>query len=260
VIAQIFYESTFEKLQVENIGQFHLIFSFVISILIAFRVNVSYSRWWEGRTYWGNLVNNSRNIALKFNNFIGLKNEPIFIKYLCTFPQIFKFHLRGQIDTPECQELIKQLDLPVKENDHIPNSIINQMYKIINSYRLAGKISLEQYLSMDVHLANIIDLAGGCEKIVSTPIPTPFKIFIRQALLFYMVIFPFGWVEKFGFLIIPMIIVIVDVLLGLELISEEIETPFAGSDVKDGELHDNTLDLNGISQKIALNVQSIANS
>jgi putative membrane protein len=254
------YTRSLEQLQVENIGQFHLIFSFVISILIAFRLNISYSRWWEGRTYWGNLVNNSRNLALKFNNYIGLNNEPRFLNYLRTFPQILKFHLRGQIDTPECQELIKQLDVTVNPNDHIPNSIVNQMYKIINDHRLSGKISLEQYLSMDIHLASIIDLAGGCEKIVSTPIPTPFKIFIRKALLFYMIIFPFGWVEKFGFLIIPMIIVIVDILLGLELISENIESPFGGTDERGYAIYDNTLDLDGISSKIAKNVDSIANS
>ncbi len=57
-----------------------------------------------------------------------------------------------------------------------------------------------------------------------------------------------------------MIIVIVDVLLGLELISEDIEAPFAGTDKRGCELHDNTLDLEGISQKIAQNVDSIANS
>lgn len=178
VITQLFYDELFEDLQVQNIGQFHLIFSFVISILVAFRVNASYARWWEGRTYWGSLVNNSRNLALKFHNYIGLNNEARFYNYLSLLPTILKFHLRKQIDMPECQDLIKQLDLDVSINDHIPSNIVNQMYKIINDYRIAGKISLEQYLSMDVHLANIIDLVGGCEKIVSTPIPKPFKIFI----------------------------------------------------------------------------------
>lgn len=75
-----------------------------------------------------------------------------------------------------------------------------------------------------------------------------------------MIIFPFGWVEKFGLLIIPMIIVIVDVLLGLELISEDIEDPFLGIDSRGSAIHDTTLDLDGIAKKIAHNVQGIANS
>lgn len=256
VIAQLIYDDTFEELQIQNIGQFHLIFSFVISILVAFRVNASYARWWEGRGYWGSLVNNSRNLAIKFNNYIGLNNEPKFLAYLSTFPTILKFHLRKQ--TVQCGEVVNNLGLHVSEADHIPTTIINEMYKTINSYRVQGKISFEQYLSMDTHLANIIDLMGGCEKIVSTPIPSPFKIFIRQALLFYMIIFPFGWVEQFGFLIIPIMIVIVDVLLGLELISEDIEDPFSGFDHKGSAIHNTTLDLDGISAKIAANVKGIA--
>lgn len=261
VIAQVFYDSAFEKLQVQNIGQFHLIFSFVLSILIAFRVNISYARWWEGRSLWGSLVNNSRNLALKFNNYIGLNNNPQFLNYLRNFPAILKFHLRRQIDTPECQELIKQMNLTTTDTaTHIPNEIVNQMYKIVNSYRLEGKISIEQYLSIDVHLASLIDVMGGCEKILNTPIPVAFKVFVRKALLFYMLIFPFGWVEKFGLLIIPMLIVIVDILLGLELISEDIESPFKGFDESGASLEDTTLDLDSISSKIASNVDSIANS
>lgn len=225
VIAQLFYDNIFEEFGIQNIGQFHLIFSFVISILVAFRVNASFSRWWEGRGQWGSLVNNSRNLALKFNNFIGLANNQQFLSYLANFAIIFKFHIRGEYD--QCQKYLDSLgyNLPLKK--HIPNQLIHEMYKIINRYRLDGKLSLEQYLAMDTHLANIVDVVGSCEKIVNTPIPTPFKIFVRQALIFYMIIFPFGWVEKFGFLIIPMIIIIVDVLLGLELVSEEIEDPFS---------------------------------
>ncbi|MCC2645260.1 MAG: hypothetical protein K0R94_1038 [Burkholderiales bacterium] len=260
VIAQILYDNTFEKLQVQNIGQFHLIFSFVISILVAFRVNTSYARWWEGRSNWGYLVNNSRNLALKFNTFIGLNNDPQFLNYLAHFPMILKFHLRKQIDTPECQALLNQLNLPGTDRSHIPNSIINEMYKIVNNYRLDGKISLEQYLLMDPHLANIVDVTGACEKILNTPVPAAFKIFVHKALLFYMLVFPFGWVEKFGFLIIPMLIVIVDILLGLELVAEDIESPFNGLDGLDCSLHDTTLNLDDISQKIAANVKSIANS
>lgn len=256
VVAQLFYDDIFEELQVQNIGQFHLIFSFVISILVAFRVNASYSRWWEGRGHWGNLVNNSRNLALKFNNYIGLNNEPKFLDYLSMFPTVFKFHIRKQYT--QCNKIINTLGINITDDAHIPSAVINQMYKIINNYRIEGKISLEQYLSMDTHLANIIDLVGGCEKIVNTPLPAPFKMFIRQALLFYMIIFPFGWVEKFGFLIIPMIIVIVDVLLGLELISEDIENPFSGIDYQGSVIYDTTIDLETIALNIASNVKGIA--
>lgn len=255
VVAQLLYDNIFEEFGIQNIGQFHLIFSFIISILVAFRVNVSFARWWEGRGHWGALVNNSRNLALKFNSFIGLSEDKRFLTYLSNFATIFKYHIRNQ--QSECLELLTSFgyNLPLKE--HIPNQVIQEMYKIINQYRIESKISLEQYLAMDTHLANMIDIVGGCEKIANTPIPKPFKIFVRQALLFYMLIFPFGWVEKFGFLIIPMIIIIVDILLGLELVSEEIEEPFSpNNDVN--SFISTKLNLDSIALTIYNNVIEIA--
>ena len=85
---------------------------------------------------------------------------------------------------------------------------------------------------MDVHVLAMTDIIGGCEKILYTPIPKGFSIFTRFALLFYMLIFPFGWVDSFGLLITPIIMVIIYVLLGLEVIAEEMEEPF-GIDYND---------------------------
>lgn len=251
---EIFYSAAFEKLQLFNIGQFHLIFSFVISILIAFRVNVSFSRFWEARGYWGDLVNNSRNLALKFNTYVGLHENKIFLDCLSQLPNIFKLHLRNQLS----QEYIDKLNLNLSVTTHIPLAIIAILYRIVNNYRDAGKISFEQFRALDQHLVNLINLIGGCEKIIKTPIPMPFKIFVRKSLLFYMVIFPFGWADKFGILVIPMIIVIVDVLLGLELVSEDMEEPFNidGSAVG---LHTN-LNLDKIADGLTSEITDIANT
>ena len=45
---------------------------FVISLLLVFRTNTAYERWWEGRKLWGNIVNDSRNLALKINSMIKI--------------------------------------------------------------------------------------------------------------------------------------------------------------------------------------------
>jgi putative membrane protein len=73
---------------------------------------------------------------------------------------------------------------------------------------------------------------------------------VKQGLLFYSLIFPFGWADKFGYLIIPMMLVMLYILLGLEIMSEELEDPF-GTD-------DNDLPLDMIANNIASNVKSIA--
>lgn len=51
----------------KNITIMHTLLGFAISMLLVFRTNTAYDRWWEGRKLWGGLVNNSRNLAIKLN-------------------------------------------------------------------------------------------------------------------------------------------------------------------------------------------------
>lgn len=253
ITAQTFFDKVFDRMQINNLGQFHLIFSFVMTILVGFRINSAYARWWEGRGHWGALVNNLRNLAFKFNNFIGLNNDFLFLKCLATFPTLLKFHLRRQQD--ECIQIMSDLGLKFTPEDNTPNVLVGHLYSRINHYRVEKVISLEQYLALETHLVNLIDVQGGCEKIANTPIPIPFKLFVRQSLAFYMIIFPFGWVEDLGVLIIPILLVLVYILKGLEILSEDIEEPFG----ENGASESNNLPLDSIAVSISQNVYAIAN-
>jgi putative membrane protein len=50
---------------VSNLPVMHSLLGFAISMLLVFRTNTAYDRWWEGRKLWGQLVNVSRNTAIK---------------------------------------------------------------------------------------------------------------------------------------------------------------------------------------------------
>lgn len=240
----------FENATRYNLGQFHLIFSFILTIVISFRVNTSYSRWWEGRVLWGSIVNNCRNLALKFDAFVGIDQYPEFYALLSNLPVIIKAHLRKEI-TATMERELASLNIHIKKQ-HPVLLMIQRLYQIINQLRDEKKIRYEQYLVLDTHLVNLIDMVGGCERIVNTHVPPAFAFFVKQALLFYTLMFPFGWVDTFGFLIIPVMVMIVYILLGLEILSEELEDPF-GRD-------DNDLPLDTIAKGIAANVKQIAES
>ena len=38
---------------------------FIVAVFVGFHSRASHGRWWEGRKLWGQLVNDSRNLALK---------------------------------------------------------------------------------------------------------------------------------------------------------------------------------------------------
>ena len=175
------------------LGQFHLLFNFVLSIMIAFRVNTAYARWWEGRGLWGSLTNNTRNLAFRFEAYLGLNNYPLFKACLTRFAELLKHHLRHERE--DALRICREIGLSFQEHEHLPNAILKYMHQEINNCRRADKISFEQFLTLSESLATFADVLGGCEKILNTPVPVPFNVLIKQALFFYMLIFPFwlGW-------------------------------------------------------------------
>lgn len=231
-----------------NLGQFHLIFSFILTIIISFRLNTSYARWWEGRILWGSILNNCRNLSLKFNTFVGLQQNPEFYQLILKLPRIIKAHLRK--NDVEINKLLKSLTINNEDSKNPVLLVIQPMYAILNKLRDENKIRFEQYMALDTHLVNLIDMIGGCERIANTPVPHAFAFFVKQALLFYAIMFPFGWIETFGLLVLPMMIMIVYILLGLEILAEEIEDPF--------DKDDNDLPLDNIARNIELNIEQIA--
>lgn len=181
-----FFENTHDY----HLGQFHLIFSFILTVIISFRVNSSYSRWWEGRILWGTITNNCRNLGQKFDIFIGLKQQTQFYQLLSKFPLILTAHLRK--NTAQIEKELTTLCIHDSESQHPILLITKRMYAIINELRQNNRLQFEQYLALDAHIVNLIDAVGGCERIANTPIPPAFSYFVKQALLFYVLLFPFG--------------------------------------------------------------------
>ena len=53
----------------------HAALSLVLGWLLVFRTNAAYARWWEARTLWGSLINCSRNLAIKIQEFLSQSSQ-----------------------------------------------------------------------------------------------------------------------------------------------------------------------------------------
>jgi putative membrane protein len=230
------------------LGQFHLLFNFVLSVLIGFRVNTAYARWWEARGLWGQLTNHTRNLTLRLASYFPLSQQPKLVDKLASFALVLKSHLRQ--DREGGIELLASLGLQVGPSDHIPTALLQSIYNEISQMRQTHGLTLEQFLLVSDNLGGLTDVMGGCEKILNTRIPSAFNTLIKQALVFYMLIFPFGWADTFGLFVIPLIIVMIYVLWGLEALADELEDPFG--------FDENDLQLDTMSVNIANNVKQIA--
>jgi len=213
---------------VSNINMMHSILGFVISMLLVFRTNTSYDRWWEGRRLLGELTNVSRNLAIKIKALkLGKAEQEYFVYAIPKYAFALKEHLRERQYFGKNSLLIE-----VDGGKHIPNqiagSMTNRAYSLLND----GKISGEQLIILSGDLGRFTDICGGCERIKRTPIPFSYSAFIKKFLFIYVITLPFGWVFSLGFFVMLIVPFVFYVFTSLELIAEEIEDPF-GHDAND---------------------------
>lgn len=251
VYLELYFE---EELKFQSTIAIHSLLGFVIGLLLVFRTNSAYDRWWEGRKQWGALVNNSRNLSIKLNALIPDQKSEYREFFSCAIPNFvyaFKEHLREGVNKDELEDS-KLTDLgKILEHEHVPNGIVSEMYKKIDELHRDGTISGDQLITIDREFKSLLDILGACERIKNTPIPYSYNIFLKKFIFIYTITLPMGLVFQFEYWSIPICTFILYVFGSLELIAEEIEDPF-GRD-------DNDLPLDDLAHKIKSNVKEIFN-
>jgi putative membrane protein len=218
--------------EVQHLSIVHGLLGFVISLLLVFRTNTAYDRWWEGRRQWGSLVNNCRNLALKLDAILPAGNEAVKAYFRAMIPNYafsMKNHLRGTFIPEELEPAAGFTPDPQK---HVPNQIAGHiMAKVQELYR-QQQITGDQLITINAELQSFTDIVGACERIKNTPIPFSYSVFLKKFIFFYVMTMPFSYVFNAHYLVILIVVFVFYVLASLELIAEEIEDPF-GKDAND---------------------------
>ena len=179
-----------------------------IGIIVGFRNNSAYGRWWEARTLWGQIVNESRSLA----------------RQVCTTPraqaadeaqlstmqsrlvhhQIAYIHaLRQQLRKLDQFEAIQSI-LSVEELDslrgqtNIPVAIQLSMGTMLRDMREHGWIDSLEWQAMDRNLDDLLNAQGGNERIKNTPMPKQYDFFPMLFVQIYCLLLPIGMVENLG--------------------------------------------------------------
>ncbi len=232
--------------------------SIVLGLLLVFRTNTAYERFWEGRKLWGSLVNSIRNLArmiwisVSESSPKDLEEKIQILHLLVVFAIATKLHLRGQPINSEIIDLIPEYWYERLREVHNPplqvalliGEYLQQEFErnCINSYQLTAMLKL---------LDAMVDVLGGCERILKTPIPVAYSIHLKQLLLIYCLTLPFQLVTELAWWTAPIVSVISFTVFGIEQIGIEIENPFG--------LDANDLPLESICQTIQINIEELIN-
>ena len=244
---EIEYWKLTDDSHVKNISVMHSLLGFVISLLLAYRTNTAYDRWWEGRRLWGGLVNSSRNLAIKLS--VILKEETdraYFRKMIPGYASILQKHLN---DNDTAKQLFDDVDLEIDHHKHSPNQVAKILFQKVNDLYVSKKITGDQLIILNNELQSLTDICGACERIKNTPIPYSYSAFIKKFIFIYVLTLPFAYVFILDYFVIPVVVFIFYVLASLELIAEEIEDPFG--------MDDNDLPTKKIAENIKRHIEEL---
>jgi putative membrane protein len=214
-------------------------YNLVLGLLLVFRTNSAYDRFWEGRKAWGTITASIRSlghfiwVAIAESEPQDREDKASALRLLVAFAIATKLKLRQQPINSELESLITQeqiLQLQTIQSTSLQLSVWIGNY--LQKQYDRKLLSVNQLTAMN-GLVN--DMLGGlttCERILSTPIPLAYAIYLKRLLLIYCISLPFQVVNTLHWWTSPIVIILSFVLLGVEEIGTEIENPF-GEDAND---------------------------
>jgi len=213
------------------------ILGIILGLLLVFRTNSAYDRWWEGRKIWGALVNVSRGLAHQLDVQLvtsAPERRGVYAEHLARFPELLRDHLRQPRDYV---------------GEHFPNQLLTELHRDVQADIAAGRLDSSSRITLQPLLQAFDDVLGKCERIRKTPIPFSYSSYVKQFVVLYAVLVPFALVRDFGYGAVIASMFSFFATMGLELLATEIEEPF-GTDPND-------LPLTSIGETIARDVRQI---
>ncbi len=213
------------------------LFGFVLALFLGFRNNASYDRFWEGRKLWGALLNTARALTRQAMTLGNIKNDTIsvhsFVNLLSSFVFALKHQLRGTDAYEDLKSRLNEDQLKiVAGSKYKPAVIMRLLAEWVQKAKDEGFLDSIQQARFDENFDKLSDILGGCERLVSTPIPYSYRVLLHRTVYIYCFLLPFGLVDSLGWFTPLIVVFVAYTFVAFEAIADEIEEPF-GTDAND---------------------------
>jgi putative membrane protein len=242
----------FDRFNLAVDKEFFTFLGIMLSLLLAFRTNTAYDRFYEGRRLWGQLVNNCRNLAVLLHARLpaaDVETRTYLAGLLSNFPIALDGHLRKGVRFEKLEEAEAGFIENLRTAHHVPSRLAALLQEFYEDLLRRDLILPTHLLTIQRHHEALLDVAGACERIKSTPIPFSYSYFIKGFVTVFILTMPFNLLDTYEWLTVPITMFGAYALLGVEMIGDEIEDPF-GKDSND-------LPLTQMANRIRANVHEI---
>jgi putative membrane protein len=206
-------------------------------VLTSFRNSSAYNRWWEARTLWGSLVNNSRSYARQVLTLMEDGNQSlnplkvVLLRRHVAFVKCLSAHLKKEEPADSISDLIGEEAFARRhDTNNFPNDLLNGSAAMISREYMSGKLDSIRLARLESTMVEISNCQGGMERIANTPLPYPYVAFPRLFITLFCLIVPIGLVEELGWFTPLASTVVGFMLLAIEKIGTDLQSPFQASE------------------------------
>jgi putative membrane protein len=202
-----------------------------VSLLLAFRTSQSYERWWEARTVWGAIVNDSRTFIRQLCQYIPDERRDV-LKEFADRQNIFNYALGESLRRLHFSPRVEAyLNFHHVQAMNVPNALLDEHSKGIRQLERIGWVSDIQQVQLNETLARICDSMGKCERIKNTVFPRSYSVLLHTLIYVFAAILPFGLEDKQLVVEIGMTIIIPVLFIAIEKTAIKMQDPFENSPV-----------------------------
>ena len=202
-----------------------------IAIIVTFRNNAAYNRWWEARGLWGQVVNSSRSLAAEL---VALCDDPAFIRRMVHYQIAYVLALRCALLNLRPAEVIAPY-VPAGTADtlaahaNVPTAIQTAMAADLATARRAGTLDTISAASLIETFRSLANAQGGLERIKKTPLARQYTQFPQVFVLVYCLLLPIGLVHDLEYFTPIGSTIVGFMFLALDRIGNDLQDPFEGT-------------------------------
>ena len=205
-----------------------------LAVFLGVRNNTAYARWWEARTLWGGVLNNSRSYARALTVLMApAEAAPLrtaLVRHQIAWAHALRCSMRREDPAQDIAPFLPPDTLArVAEAANPPFAIQREMADLLVDARRDGWLDGIEAAALNTTLTALTDCQGGLERIRNTPMPQQYAAFSRVFVTAYCLMLPFGIVPDLNVLTPLGSAVIGFVFLALDRSGRHLEDPFMRS-------------------------------
>ena len=204
------------------------ILGLTLAIFLGFRNSTSYARYWEARTLWGTLLNETRTLVRQSLTLSTVPDSaPELAHVLAAFVHALRHQLRGTDPDADMRRLLGEaVAAELVPARFKPAMLLLRAGRWIGERRAEGTLAEVLVPALEVPLGKLSEALGGCERLAATPIPFTYAVIIHRTIYLYVLLLPFGLVDATGPMTPVVVAFVAYTFFALEALGAEIEEPF----------------------------------